>query len=98
LLGWLRRKIGNSSDAADLAHDRFVRIPASRHLPESPGQEPRALPAHIAKGLSSTTGAGRMSSAWRWERSVAQCLSVSQKQPEHVDMRKLKSSKGEKRI
>ncbi len=107
LLGWLRRNTGNSSDAADLAHDRFVRIPASRHLPESLEQEPRALPAHIAKGLLSTTGAGRMSSAWRWERSVAKWLSVSPKQPEHVarkresvsgDMRKIKSSKGEKRI
>ncbi len=51
LFGWLRGKIGNASDAADLAHDTFVRILASRHLPDNLGQEPRALLAHIAKGL-----------------------------------------------
>jgi len=26
LQGWLRRRLGNASDAADLAHDAFVRL------------------------------------------------------------------------
>ncbi len=51
LHGWLRRKLGNASDAADLAHDTFVRIMASRRLPADLGDEPRALLTHIAKGL-----------------------------------------------
>lgn len=46
---WLRKKLGNSFDAADLAHDTFVRlISARRH---DAGPEPRALLTHIAKGL-----------------------------------------------
>ncbi len=51
LQGWLRRKLGNSFDAADLAHDTFVRVMASRRLPRHLGDEPRALLTHIAKGL-----------------------------------------------
>ena len=30
LRGWLRRRVGNAFDAADVAHDTFVRILASR--------------------------------------------------------------------
>ena len=51
LYGWLRRKLGNAADAADLAHDTFVRIMVSRKLPAQLGKEPRALLTHIAKGL-----------------------------------------------
>jgi RNA polymerase sigma factor (sigma-70 family) len=47
---WLRKKLGNSFDAADLAHDTFVRLMAGRRK-ESAGAEPRALLTHIAKGL-----------------------------------------------
>lgn len=47
---WLRKKLGNSFDAADLAHDTFVRLMAGRRK-EPAGDEPRALLAHIAKGL-----------------------------------------------
>lgn len=36
LQGWLRRKLGNACDAADLAHDTFVRVMVSRRLPCSP--------------------------------------------------------------
>ncbi|KGD89996.1 RNA polymerase sigma factor [Achromobacter sp. RTa] len=50
LSGWLRRKLGNSFDAADLAHDTFVRLMAGRRQ-QGPGAEPRALLTHIAKGL-----------------------------------------------
>lgn len=51
LHGWLRRKLGNACDAADLAHDTFVRVMASRKPPALMGDEPRALLTHIAKGL-----------------------------------------------
>lgn len=50
LSAWLRKKLGSSFDAADLAHDTFVRLMAGRRR-EDPGAEPRALLAHIAKGL-----------------------------------------------
>lgn len=49
LKGWLRRKIGCSHQAADLAHDTFVRVLAARR--EQLGETPRALLAHIARGL-----------------------------------------------
>lgn len=47
---WLRKKLGNSFDAADLAHDTFLRLMAGRRR-ENAGAEPRALLTHIAKGL-----------------------------------------------
>ncbi|PXW23317.1 sigma-70 family RNA polymerase sigma factor [Paraburkholderia caballeronis] len=50
LQGWLRKRVGNAFDAADLAHDTFVRIIASRRALDL-RTEPRALLAHIAKGL-----------------------------------------------
>ncbi|GFM87642.1 ECF sigma factor FemI [Pseudomonas cichorii] len=50
LQGWLGRKLGNSSDAADLAHDTFMRL-LTRQTLRNPGSEPRALLTHIAKGL-----------------------------------------------
>ncbi len=51
LQGWLRRKLGNACDAADLAQDTFLRVLASRRLAVQPQAEPRALLTHIAKGL-----------------------------------------------
>jgi RNA polymerase sigma-70 factor (ECF subfamily) len=50
LQGWLARKLGNASDAADLAHDTFLRL-LTRQTSRSLGSEPRALLTHIAKGL-----------------------------------------------
>jgi len=50
LRGWLCGKVGDASDAADLAQDTFVRLMTGRQgmvLRE----EPRALITHIAKGL-----------------------------------------------
>jgi|ERR1700712_52278 len=47
---WLDRKLGNTCDAADLAHDTFVRL-LTRQNPAGLGAEPRALLTHIAKGL-----------------------------------------------
>jgi RNA polymerase sigma factor (sigma-70 family) len=50
LQGWLSRKLGNACDAADLAHDTFLRL-LNRQVVRSLGAEPRALLTHIAKGL-----------------------------------------------
>lgn len=49
LHGWLNRKLGNATDAADLAHDTFLRLLVRQ--PRAFGAEPRALLTHIAKGL-----------------------------------------------
>ena len=49
LHGWLRKRLGNSFDAADIAHDTFVRILGGGRMVL--GDEPRALLTHIAKGL-----------------------------------------------
>ncbi|WP_175652363.1 sigma-70 family RNA polymerase sigma factor [Pseudomonas sp. Marseille-P9899] len=49
LHGWLSRKLGNASDAADLAHDTFIRLLTRQS--RTFGSEPRALLTHIAKGL-----------------------------------------------
>jgi RNA polymerase sigma factor (sigma-70 family) len=51
LQGWLRGKLGDSFTAADLAHDTFVRLLVSRWRAVQPGEQPRALLTHIAKGL-----------------------------------------------
>ncbi|HVI50640.1 MAG TPA: sigma-70 family RNA polymerase sigma factor [Candidatus Sulfotelmatobacter sp.] len=51
LYGWLRRKLGNACDAADLAQDTFLRLMVSRCLQGHLGREPRALLTHIARGL-----------------------------------------------
>ena len=47
LSGWLRRKLGNAHDAADLAHDTFLRIIAARNALTI--KEPRAFLTTIAQ-------------------------------------------------
>jgi RNA polymerase sigma factor (sigma-70 family) len=49
LHAWLRKKLGCTHRAADLAHDTFVRLLSDRR--ERQAQEPRALLTHIAKCL-----------------------------------------------
>ncbi|MCE1117302.1 MULTISPECIES: sigma-70 family RNA polymerase sigma factor [Pseudomonas] len=49
LKGWLRKRLGNSCDAADLAQDTFVRVLKARSALEV--REPRAYLSMIAKGL-----------------------------------------------
>ena len=49
LYQWLCRKLGNTTDAADLANDTYLRVLTSRRI--DLGSEPRALLTHIAKGL-----------------------------------------------
>ena len=46
---WLGRKVGDTHQAADLAHDTFVRLLATRR--QTFGSEPRALLRHVANGL-----------------------------------------------
>lgn len=49
LQGWLRRRLGNAFDAADLAQDTFVRILVSGRMPDA--AQSRAHLTQIAKGL-----------------------------------------------
>lgn len=49
LQGWLRRRLGNACDAADLTHDTFLRV-LTKDVPLSI-REPRALLTTIANGL-----------------------------------------------
>ncbi|MEN5064955.1 sigma-70 family RNA polymerase sigma factor [Achromobacter aegrifaciens] len=49
LYSWLRKRLGNAWDAADIAHDTFVRVYSNNRLLES--AEPRAFLTHVAKGL-----------------------------------------------
>ncbi|THU05076.1 sigma-70 family RNA polymerase sigma factor [Lampropedia puyangensis] len=50
---WLRRRLGNAADAADMAHDTFVRILSKRQsgMLAQPLHEPRAYLSTIARGL-----------------------------------------------
>lgn len=49
LLGWLRRRLGNASHAADLAHDTFLRLMASRDVVAL--REPQAFLRTLAHGV-----------------------------------------------
>lgn len=49
LHGWLRRKLGSSFDAADLAHDTFLRL-LTREIPDTI-RDPRALLTTVAQGI-----------------------------------------------
>ncbi|MDQ8031225.1 MAG: sigma-70 family RNA polymerase sigma factor [Bordetella sp.] len=52
LYGWLRRRLGNGADAADLAHDTFIGLmQAQSRRPAPPVREPRAFLTTIAKRL-----------------------------------------------
>ena len=49
LHGWLRYKLGNAFDAADLAHDTFVRVLAGRDIVAI--SQPRAYLTTVARGI-----------------------------------------------
>lgn len=49
LRSWLRRKLGDACDAADLAHDTYLRIMSAGHVP-APDDSRRHL-TQVAKGL-----------------------------------------------
>jgi RNA polymerase sigma-70 factor (ECF subfamily) len=46
---WLRTRLGNACDAADLAHDTFLRILDKRRLDDI--NEPRAFLTTVARGI-----------------------------------------------
>lgn len=50
LQGWLRRRLGDATDAADLAHDTFVRLIVRPRRFDN-GEEARAYLRTVAKGL-----------------------------------------------
>ncbi|WP_454691665.1 sigma-70 family RNA polymerase sigma factor [Achromobacter aloeverae] len=74
LQGWLRRKLGNQFDAADLAHDTFVRVLRSRD--QDVIREPRAYLATVANGL--------VVSHWRRKALEHAWLDMLAAQPEAV--------------
>ncbi|THU05082.1 sigma-70 family RNA polymerase sigma factor [Lampropedia puyangensis] len=47
---WLRRRLGNAFDAADIAHDTYLRLMVAETTP--PIQEPRRYLCRIANGLA----------------------------------------------
>lgn len=49
LLSWMRRKLGNAADAADLTHDAFLRIFAGRDIAAI--TTPRAYLTSVASGI-----------------------------------------------
>ena len=64
LHAWLRSKLGNAADAADLAHDTFVRLLQRReHLQLN---TPRAFLRTVARGLVIVTGAARNCTGPTW--------------------------------
>ncbi len=49
LLGWFQRRLGNASQSADLAHDTFLRLMASRDVASL--REPQAFLRTLAHGV-----------------------------------------------
>lgn len=52
LQAWLRKKLGNAFDAADLAQDTYVRLLGREAQDVQALREPRAMLVTIAKGLA----------------------------------------------
>ena len=51
LQSWLNFKLGNQHDAADIAHDTFIRLITGARPLNKLGDEPRGLLTHIARHL-----------------------------------------------
>lgn len=67
LYSWIRRRLGSSHNAADLAHDTFARLLVSRGIPADL-REPRAFLTSVAKGLMSN---------WRKRRALEEAYLVA---------------------
>lgn len=76
LHGWLRRRTGCSEQAADLAHDTFVRLLVARHDPATL-ERPRAFLTTIAHSL--------MVNHWRRQEIERAYLDVLAARPEAVE-------------
>lgn len=74
LRGWLRKRLGCSETAADLAQDTFIRILLKDSLPQP--ERPRAYLSTIARGL--------MINHWRRQALEQAYLELLAAQPEPV--------------
>nr|WP_286206632.1 sigma-70 family RNA polymerase sigma factor [Thauera linaloolentis] len=81
LQGWLRRRLGNASDAADLAHDVFLRLLAAPKRFDSPPE---------ARGYLRTMANGLCIDLWRrreveqaWLDALASRPEALEPSPEH---------------
>lgn len=72
LQGWLRKKLGDASKAADLAHDTFVRLLAREELIAA--REPRAFLTTVAQRV--------LFSHWRREELERAYLYALEQMPE----------------
>ncbi|WP_256930646.1 sigma-70 family RNA polymerase sigma factor [Pseudomonas sp. ABC1] len=72
LQGWLRKRLGDREQAADISHDTFLRLLASRRMPEH--GEGRRFLAQIARNL--------VIDQWRRQRIEQAYLDTLAAQPE----------------
>ncbi|MFC4274003.1 sigma-70 family RNA polymerase sigma factor [Achromobacter aloeverae] len=73
LKGWLQRRLGNAEQAADLAHDTFIRLLSSERVPATL-KEPRAFLTTVAQHL--------VSNHWRREKLEKTYLDLLARTPE----------------
>lgn len=72
LRGWLRRKLGNAFDAADLAHDTYLRVLRSGRVPE----------AHLSRQYLTRIASGLMVDLYRRRQIEAAYLDAISHLPE----------------
>nr|WP_315592864.1 sigma-70 family RNA polymerase sigma factor [uncultured Cupriavidus sp.] len=77
LKGWLHRRLGSAEQAADLAHDTFVRLLHSERVPARL-DEPRAYLTTVARNL--------MSNHWRREQLEKAYLDALAHAPREVEL------------
>ena len=75
LLGWLRRRLGNAADAADLAHDAFLRL-IVRPAPDG------FASAGAARAYLRTMAQGLCTDLWRRRQVEQAWLDILAAQPE----------------
>lgn len=75
LRGWLHRRLGNAEQAADLAHDTFIRLLSSDRVPAAI-DEPRAFLTTVAQRV--------VSNHWRREKLEKAYLEALAQAPAEV--------------
>jgi len=76
LRGWLHRRLGSAEQAADIAHDTFVRLLGSERVPAS-FDEPRAYLTTVAQNL--------VSNHWRRQKLERAYLEALAQVPRDVE-------------
>lgn len=76
LRGWLHRRLGSAEQAADIAHDTFVRLLGSERVPASL-DEPRAYLTTVAQNL--------VSNHWRRQKLERAYLEALAQVPRDVE-------------